>query len=72
MAFGDSFTLGEVTSPIASSGLTKLVIVPTAAYPSVLQGRLTGAYPTQSAVIAVINSGVVGETLLEGRDRFPC
>ena len=71
MAFGDSFTLGEVTSPIASSGLTKLVIVPTAAYPSVLQGRLTGAYPTQSAVIAVINSGVVGETLLEGRDRFP-
>lgn len=71
MAFGDSFTLGEVTWPIASGGLTKLVVVPTAAYPLILQGQLAGAYPTQSAVIAVANAGVAGETLLEGRDRFP-
>ena len=70
LAFGDSFTLGEVTSPIASAGLTKLVVVPTAAYPSVLQGLLSGAYPAQSAAIAIVNAGVAGETVLEGRDRF--
>lgn len=71
LAFGDSFTLGEVTSPIASGGLTKLVIVPTAAYPAVLQSLLAGAYPAQSAAMAVVNAGVAGETLLQGRDRFP-
>jgi len=71
LAFGDSFTLGEVTSPIASGGLAKLVVVPAAAYPAVLRGRLSGTYPTQAATLVVINAGVTGETVLEGRDRFP-
>ena len=59
MAFGDSFTAGEVTSPIAQApGLAhRLVVVPTASYPSVLQGQLQAAYPAQASSIAVVNAG---------------
>ena len=54
MAFGDSFTAGEVTNPITQApGLAhRLVLLPTASYPSVLQGQLHAAYTSQASAIA--------------------
>lgn len=71
LAFGDSFTAGEVTAPVASAGgITKHVIVESAAYPSVLQSQLHTSYPTQAGSITVTNHGKAGETILEGVVRF--
>jgi lysophospholipase L1-like esterase len=71
LAFGDSFTAGEVTSPIGSTSVIgKLIIVPAVSYPTVLQGQLTSAYPSQSSAIVMTNAGVPGEQLLEGLARF--
>src|SRR6185369_5858266 len=60
LAFGDSFTAGEVTSPIGTTGTSgtlgtigTLLIVPTASYPTVLQGQLNSAYPSQASSIAM-------------------
>lgn len=90
LAFGDSFTAGEVTSPISQlevgsgewgvTGLltiphspltTKQIVVPTASYPSVLQGRLHTTYTVQASTIAVTNAGEPGERILDGAQRFP-
>ena len=73
LAFGDSFTAGEVTNPTGSTGgaITKLIIVPSASYPAVLQGRLQATYTTQAAAINVINAGEPGERILDGGQRFP-
>jgi lysophospholipase L1-like esterase len=73
LAFGDSFTAGEVTSPIAAASQTigKLVIVPAASYPSQLQTQLRVAYTAQGASIVVTNSGEPGERILDGNQRFP-
>lgn len=73
LAFGDSFTAGEVTSPIASapSLAHKMIVVPAASYPAVLQGQLQSTYTTQSSSITVINGGQPGERILEGLARFP-
>jgi lysophospholipase L1-like esterase len=74
LAFGDSFTAGEITNPVASSaagGVHRLVLVPAASYPSVLQGRLQSAYAAQASSIAVINGGLSSERILEGLQRFP-
>ncbi len=72
LAFGDSFTAGEVTTPTASAGgIHRLVVVPTASYPSVLQSQLQSAYPSQASSIAVINGGRPSEHILEGLARFP-
>jgi len=73
MAFGDSFTAGEVTTPIAQApGLAhRLVIVPAASYPSVLQGQLQATYTSQASSISVVNSGEPGERILDGVQRFP-
>ena len=71
LAFGDSFTAGEVTSPVGSTSLIdKLVVVPAASYPSILKGQLASAYPSQSSAIAINNAGVPGEQILEGMARF--
>ncbi len=42
LAFGDSFTAGEVTNPTSAlpSGLHKLILVPAASYPTQLQSQL--------------------------------
>jgi len=76
LAFGDSLTAGEVTAP-AGSGLPigvssshKLIVVPSASYPSVLHGQLSSRYATQSSAIAVVNAGNPGETVLAGALRF--
>ena len=73
LAFGDSFTAGEVTSPIAASPTSShaLILVPAASYPAVLQSRLQATYTTQAASIAVINGGEPSERILDGLQRFP-
>ena len=73
LAFGDSFTAGEVTNPTSAvpSGIQKLILVPTASYPAQLQSRLQTAYSSQAASITVINSGEPSERLLDGNQRFP-
>jgi lysophospholipase L1-like esterase len=73
LAFGDSFTAGEVTSPVsaAPSGIHKLILVPTASYPTQLQTQLRTTYASQAASIAVVNSGEASERILDGNLRFP-
>jgi lysophospholipase L1-like esterase len=73
LAFGDSFTAGEVTNPTLStaSSIGKLVLVPSASYPMVLQSRLQTTYTTQATLISVTNAGEASERILDGAQRFP-
>jgi lysophospholipase L1-like esterase len=72
LAFGDSFTAGEVTNPAGSQlGTHKLILVPTASYPTQLQSQLRTTYSPQAATITVINSGEPSERILDGNQRFP-
>lgn len=73
LAFGDSFTAGEITAPGAAtlSPIAKLTVVPSASYPAVLQNRLQSTYPTQASSITVINAGEPSERILDGLQRFP-
>lgn len=73
LAFGDSFTAGEVTNPIAIAppGIHKMILVPAASYPSVLQSQLRSTYAAQSASITVQNAGEPSERILDGNARFP-
>ena len=64
LAFGDSITAGEVSFPVAgapSGGISKLVVIPSASYPSVLLGLLRNRYTTQAGAITMINAGLSGE-----------
>jgi len=81
LAFGDSITAGEVTVPVGSGIITsagvaggsifKQVLVPAAAYPTLLQAQLTARYATQSASITMTNAGKPGEGITEAFARFP-
>lgn len=74
LAFGDSFTAGEVTSPasvVPSSPIGKLVLVPAASYPAVLETRLRVTYSSQAILISVTNAGLASERILDGAQRFP-
>jgi lysophospholipase L1-like esterase len=73
LAFGDSFTAGEVTNPTAASpsSIGKLVLVASASYPSQLQTQLRTAYVSQAAAIIVTNGGEASERILDGVNRFP-
>ncbi len=73
LAFGDSFTAGEVTNPVAAlqSGIHKLILVPAASYPAVLQATLRSTYSAQSGSISVQNAGEPNERILDGNQRFP-
>lgn len=75
LAFGDSVTAGEITSPtgVTASGAPNytLIVVPTASYPAVLQGRLHSTYTTQASSIVVANAGEPNERILDGAERFP-
>ena len=75
LAFGDSVTAGEITVPSGmSSGLGqnfKLIIVPSASYPSQLQQMLRTRYSDQVSQIQVVNSGVPGEWAQDGAVRLP-
>ena len=77
LAFGDSTTAGEVTVP-TSGGTTidgfpsfKLVLVPSASYPTQLQALLRTRYITQQTAISVASSGVPGERATTGATRLP-
>ena len=72
LAFGDSFTAGEVTTPATTTPAAgKLILVPSASYPSVLQNRLQATYTNQVPSISVINAGEASERILDGLQRFP-
>ena len=76
MAFGDSITAGEVTAPIG--GITpagqfpnfRLIVVPSASYPTVLQRLLVSRYLAQASSIQMVNEGLPGETAPEAVPRF--
>lgn len=71
VAFGDSITSGEVTTPIGADGfIGKLVVIPSVSYPSVLQTQLQFAYPSQASMINVNNQGKGGENIVDGVLRF--
>jgi lysophospholipase L1-like esterase len=73
LAFGDSITAGEVTFPVSSASaarFTKQVVVPSAAYPTVLQRLLRARYQFQGDQIVVNNAGVGGEKAIDARNRF--
>jgi lysophospholipase L1-like esterase len=70
VAFGDSFTLGEVTSPIQKPGSFKLVVVPEASYPTKLLTLLRAAYPQEADGFEVINAGRSGEWAQDGAARL--
>ena len=73
LAFGDSFTAGEVTNPTSAlpSGIHKLILVPAVSYPTQLQSQLRTTYASQAASITVTNGGEPGERILDGNQRFP-
>jgi lysophospholipase L1-like esterase len=76
LAFGDSLTAGEVTQPTgASQGdplrLHRLVVVPSASYPSQLLLQLRARYTSQAAQIEVLNAGRSGEWAEDGARRLP-
>jgi lysophospholipase L1-like esterase len=72
LAFGDSLTAGEVTAPVSVTDelIARHIIVPAASYPAQLQLQLASRYPSQAAVIRVINAGVTGENLFDAAVRF--
>lgn len=75
LAFGDSLTQGEISSPVATASDADgfpsfaLQIIPTAAYPRQLQLQLSARYTQQA--ISVENFGIAGESAANGAKRFP-
>ena len=73
LAFGDSVTAGEITFPGSTAfGPTsgKQVIVPAAAYPTVLLRLLQSRYSFQADTLVVANHGLGGEKAINARDRY--
>lgn len=73
LAFGDSITAGEVTFPGSTASVPvsgKQVVVPSAAYPTVLERLLRAKYQFQADQITVNNAGVGGEKAIDARNRF--
>jgi lysophospholipase L1-like esterase len=75
LAFGDSITAGEVTFPVGSSSIgamaiTKQIVVPSAAYPTLLAKTLQGRYASQADAITVANYGLGGERVINARNRY--
>jgi lysophospholipase L1-like esterase len=75
LAFGDSITEGEVTVPGSlfsheAPVSSRQVIVPAAAYPTVLAKMLQARYLAQAESIVVANYGLGGEKAVNARTRF--
>lgn len=78
LAFGDSLTSGEITAPLTASEpignvrdhIGKLIVVPSASYPTVLLSNLQASYPSQAGTITVNNQGKGAETIFDGAIRF--
>ena len=75
LAFGDSFTEGEVSVPGAMSARDPfsfvLTVVPDASYPSRLAVSMRGLYAAQANAISVVNGGRSGEWAEDGARRLP-
>lgn len=76
LAFGDSLTAGEVVSPTASRLVDgpfnhRLILVPSAAYPTQLASRLRARYSAQASQLEVVNMGRSGEWADDGAVRLP-
>ena len=75
LAFGDSMTAGEISTPIGGQGTGgpnfKLIVVPAASYPMQLADALKARYTTQAASIVVQNFGLPGEWANDGARRLP-
>jgi lysophospholipase L1-like esterase len=76
LAFGDSMTAGEVSRPTGvltedDAPNWRLVIVPSAAYPTQLLTLLRGRYTGQASQLQVINAGSPGEWAEDGAIRLP-
>ncbi|MGE0813675.1 MAG: GDSL-type esterase/lipase family protein [Vicinamibacterales bacterium] len=77
LAFGDSFTAGEVTMPVGAAlgadGFPnfRLIVVPNESYPTKLTALLKARYFTQAQQITVTNAGVPGEYTYLGVKRLP-
>ncbi|HQZ40593.1 MAG TPA: GDSL-type esterase/lipase family protein [Vicinamibacterales bacterium] len=71
LAFGDSLTEGEITSPAPNSiQLAPMVVVPNASYPARLQERLRSRYRSQASELTVTNAGRSGELVANGEARL--
>jgi lysophospholipase L1-like esterase len=81
LAFGDSMTSGEVTVPVGAisafpaTGIlgppnNRMVIVPSASYPTQLTSMLRGRYTTQAAAVAITNDGKPGEYAFQASPRM--
>ena len=75
LAFGDSITAGEVSFPVGALShgmalISKQIVVPSAAYPTILGKTLQGRYSSQADSIVVANYGLGGEKAVFARDRF--
>lgn len=76
LAFGDSMTAGEVSQPTATVAgeqppNLRLVLVPSAAYPTQLLNTLRARYTRQLLQLQVTNAGLSGEWAEEGTRRLP-
>jgi lysophospholipase L1-like esterase len=75
LAFGDSVTAGEITvpsiAPTSAGQNYKLIIVPSASYPSQLLQMLRARYTDQTSQLQVVNSGAPGEWAQDGAQRLP-
>ncbi|MBA3269576.1 MAG: HYR domain-containing protein, partial [Acidobacteria bacterium] len=76
LAFGDSTTAGEVTTPTGTrlgdgSVNSRLVVIPSASYPTQLLMQLRARYTGQATAFQVINAGSPGEWAEDGAIRLP-
>lgn len=79
LAFGDSMTEGEVTAPVSTGAATgadgfpnfRLIIVPSASYPTKLLALLRNRYFTQAQQFIVTNAGKSREWAIDGAARLP-
>jgi lysophospholipase L1-like esterase len=76
LAFGDSFTAGEVAIPTAGTtrgGFSNfsLAVVPSMSYPTLLTTMLRTRYTEQAWAIDVVNEGKPGEWAEDGAKRLP-
>ena len=73
LAFGESMTAGEVTFPGSTAFgpmNSKQVVVPSAAYPTVLLRLLQTRYSFQADRLVVSNHGLGGEKAVNARARY--
>lgn len=76
LAFGDSMTAGEVSMPAVTASTAdspnyRLVLIPSASYPTQLLSLLRARYTAQTAQLSMTNSGWSGEWAEDGALRLP-